>query len=1332
MASWPPVIVDSVPGRVPVPWPLVPGARTELWKIDLLGADRPELTEWLESWRPGHGLAARRVAVVSPGPPARRLLVERPGAYLLRSHSPGRRRVALVLASRIRATLALDDDDFEVFCADAYSGEPVHAAFVKVVYRTERLGRERVLTASGTTDANGRWHSSLARDRFAPSVRATALVCRHGHCAVATARRTFDHRDADHHLTMRARSPIAYPGHSTELTGVYRKRRGRRFVAVGNAPIRLRLLGPSGTLVSTLRVRTTAVGAFGGSFRVPKEAAEGSYRVEAAVEDEPGFEPRRVELFAVERLRPEPFYLALDHAPPIVAPGETLALTVTALRPDGKPLAGARVRLVSWGYPVSPKGRPAWAYDAAGVERRRVVALPARLPVVAATDAQGKLAVTWKPTRAELAHTDLLCAVQATVSDPRLGSAERTAEFVLLHEPPGLIVEAAEAIRQPSQPIELAFHSPLAPARRKATEAVCSLSFEDPHGRRRTHDLLTAPVAAFVGRRLVAAASQPGRYTFTARTAKATSAATVWVVGGEGHVAWSGAPEPLLFPERPWCRRGDALRAVIAAPGRTAPVALTLRSGATVRRQLVRLKTGARSVRLTSAPGGDGRLEATLAQTHHGVARLGRAAIELEPGGRTLDIGTRLLWVRHGERPGRGYRVTTRDPLGTAVQSIVRVELVRPAFRGVPPVRVQRRTLLWYPGKATTEQGEIDFDCHTDLLARSYAMFVDALSPEGRAGLRLLRTHNTGRLDDDATVEPLSPGQRLDALARHGLDTPAARWLAACLLARHPQLADRLPPLIEAAASNDEAIAFLRLAVDRPAVAPAALAAALARDGARPAAVEVAADLPAPAWPVGARRLAADGDAAVRLAAARILASALPGSHPSLSQALRADTGPRVRAACAAALGRGDERAVDALLAAAPAESDATVRLAIIEALRRLGNGERTIEAFLTLGLAEDTSVAAAALRALFDVGYRGSDPRLGQVLRAGPSAARDAAARLLAHSGSAEALRTVLAVGRHSPTGPLVHALAPVDSPAVRAAMERWLDHHSPAVRLPAAEYLARRNAPQARAALRRLLDPTLPAELSDRAARALIELRDDPAVPGLLRLVDAGRLAHGTRRALVRAAGQLGWQQVGRVLVAILWQGLAEPARLGRSADRALWLDAVEAVATIGPIWHADVERALRDARPNPLYASALDALRAQGMAAFLRSLWHSPLPADLRRPTVAAYARLRGPSAAPDLVALLQSPVLQGVAARALGDLGATRPLLAALTASSPRTRAGAAAALGAVADPAAVPRLRPLLDDPDPFVRLEAACALAAITGEPVVYTDHLGEPRRARP
>ena len=216
------------------------------------------------------------------------------------------------------------------------------------------------------------------------------------------------------------------------------------------------------------------------------------------------------------------------------------------------------------------------------------------------------------------------------------------------------------------------------------------------------------------------------------------------------------------------------------------------------------------------------------------------------------------------------------------------------------------------------------------------------------------------------------------------------------------------------------------------------------------------------------------------------------------------------------------------------------------------------------------------------------------------------------------------------------------------------------------------------------------------------------------------------------MQAAGKQRWQQAGPALVAIVWRGLAEPRHLATPEDRKLWLCAIEAIATVGPVWTPQFEKLVGPVPPASLYAPALVAMRNGGVADLFAALWRSPLPDELRQHTVIPFARLRGASGAERLMELLESPVLQGPAIQALAEMGAVDALVAGLGNRSAAVRSASAAALGAVGKPRAASALQPLLRDADAFVRCEAAWALAAITQQPVVYTDHLGEARQATP
>jgi len=1323
VAAWPPILLDEAPGQVALPWAVAPGTAVELWRIDLMDADRPELPAWLET-------RERRPAPLAmtgaPGIGSERLTIARPGAYLVRSAAVGQARLALVLASRLRAALVIEDLDFEVYCADGRTGQPVPRAFVRVVYRTERLGRDCVLTASGLTDAAGRWHGSMVRDRFARLVVATAIVAQDDQYAVATERREFDPLEADYRLSLRPRSLTVAPGERAELAGLLQRRSGERFVPAANVGLKLWLVDPRGTAVDSAATRTDAVGAFQGTLPIAKEAAPGAYSVVVVGDGAPGLEPRWMEAFSVVARPASPVRLSLSLDRSIVAPGEAMTLTVAARTADDKPLAGAPVHLVSWGYPVAADGKEAWANGSAQVDQARAEVLPLRLPTELKTDADGQAVVRWQTASGDVPRQDLLCGIQATATAPDGGRGARTVELVLLGEPAAIAVVPDALFHAPSEPIALTFASPLLPAQAKIP-ATCSLAFEDAKGQVRRYDLLRAPVGSLTEQRLAVRATRPGRYTFAVRAGQGVSEATVWVAAEEGDVAWHGAATPTLIPERSWARHGEALRVVAAAPGPAEPLALTLRSGGRVERQNLALRTGARSLKLRPvAP-----LAATLVQFHRGTPLVGRSEIDVEPGGSVLDVLLRLLWVRQGDWSGRGFAVTTQDRLGSRAQSVVGVELVRPTFEGVPPVAVRRKTLEAQRGKATNEGGEIEIGLEEPLFTHAYALLVEARSPDGRAGHALAATSATRRAPEAKAEAPLSARDKLALLVRIGITSPAERWMVACLLARHPDLAGELPKLIASIKSDDGAIALLGLAAAYPSVAGSALDAALGRGGSvRPRALALGAEFAQDARPALQQVLATDPTPAARVAAARALGGALPASQASLALALRTDLDPVVRAAAASALARGDAEAMGTLISAAQQETHPDVQRAIVAALRQIG-GPSAVGPLLDLAGARNADVAAAAVRALADIGYRGTDHRLLRILRTAPPSAQAEAAALLASSPDPQAVEALFAAAKEA-SGPVVQALAALGSAKVQAAMGEWLDHKDPSVRLAAAEYLGARKDERARPVLRSFLDPSLPAEAADRAARLLIAWRDDVAAPKLVPLLEAGRLSAATQLDLIRVAGKLGWTQAGRSLVTVLVRGLAEPGRFRQADERKLWIEAAEAVCVIGPILPTVVDSALGPAPPDPLYAPAVAALRAEGFPGFFHALWRAPLPDELRREAVLAYARLRGPTAAPELVEWLESPVLQGAAAQALAKAGAVDLLLAALRSASPRTRSAAAAALGAIGEERAVPALEPLVRDADSFVRLEAAWALAALTRRPVAYTDHLGELRQAEP
>ncbi|MBM4031084.1 MAG: hypothetical protein FJ291_04785 [Planctomycetes bacterium] len=1355
---WPTVLVDKVPGEFSPPWPAGSGGELELWQIDLLDLDRPDLTAWLSAWQPRRERLARPVPIqpaIRNQQSEIRLAISERGAYILRRRKGGETWLALVLASRIRTALTLNENDCEVLCADAQTGSPVRGAYVQLLYRTERLGRERVLTAAGSTDADGRWHTSLVRDRFAPSVSASAVACQGSDYAVATQERALEHSEAAYHLSLRPRSQTFRPGQSAELMGVLRTRSAgpRRLVPWADASLVLSLLDPAGRLAGAASARTDEAGSFNAAFALPRDAAPGPYAVFATVEGGLGGEPTTCrDAFSVAAPSPAPFRLRLTTGRAILAPDGKLELNLHAERADGSPIPNAPVRILSWGYPVDLDGAPRWVSGTEPVDSSRLVVLPIELPTVTTLDGNGRLALHWQTSLRRPADADLLCGVKVEVHVPELGAVERTAEFVLLRRAPPVAIRLARGesrFFRPGERIELAIASALPPDVQAKTAAVCTVAHEDRFGVTHTSEVVRAPIAWLVGQRLATTASAPGRYTFRVEAEGASSTLTVWVVDGEKDVQWGGALSPELVAERPWVRRGESVRAVAAAPGRDAPLAVTIRSGGSVARLTLPLQTGARAFRVQAGPLDEDPLEVSLVQIARGQGRAGRALLGIEPGGRALEVQSRLLWERQGEWSGRGYAIATRDRTGQPAQSVVHLELVRPAFQGSPPAGIERRTLHWHPGKATSDAGEIEVGFHESLLESACSLRVEAFDSRGRSGTLLMPLRAPASTANLKPGQGASPASLLAALVEHGLDTSLARWLAARLVASHPELADGLPALVAGAKADEEAAALVGLATASPPAARAALEAALKRGAGAAAALALAEGIAAELRPLFERTLASAPNPLVRAAAARALARALPASRDALVDALACDDEPAVRVAAVAALGQGGGAALPTLADAAKHDPSSTVRIAAVGALQQVGGADA---AAVLLSLASDAAadVATEAVRALAEVGYCGADERLFRVLAGGSPDARLAAARLVARADGQDVAAKAVAALRRSPTGPLLLALAPLRSPPVQAAMARWLTHADPDVRLAAAEHLATLHDERTAPALRKFLEPGVSDPVADRAAAALIELRDTAAMPRLLTLLESGRLSHGTACALVGLAGKLNLPEAGPALLAILWRGLAEPNALGQAEARQAWaaaLDAAVAISGTGgsPLPATGAPEATgkmpvppQDARatePIPAaspYAAALAALRSRGLAAFLAELWRSPLPDELRRATVLPFARVAGASGVARLIELLESPALHGPAVQALAQAGAAESLTAALRSQSAPTRCGAAAALGAAGDARAAASLQPLLADADPFVRSEAAHALAALTRQAVAYTDCLGERREASP
>jgi len=1318
-------VARSLPAVVKPPWEGTWGERVEVWKLDLLELDTPNINEWLARWEPSLSATARRLPL-APGPGARGLPLSEPGAYIARGWDGHHWRTVLLCVSPLAIALTLDDDDLEVYCLDGPSGKPVQGAFVKTIYKTTWRGRRQVVTDSGTTDASGRWHSAVVRDRFAPQVEATAVVALGNNYALATARRHIE-PSPPVQIAVRALRHHVHPGQKAGVSGRLTRVVNGRAVPVGNAAVKLWLLGPDDVPIVTRVTRTTPVGHFTMVFALPRDARPGRYTVACAAEAGVRCWPRRFAAFEVAALAPEPFGLRARANTAVLAPGGELRVEVEATDAQGRPIPGVKIRSLSLGYPVRLAGKPQWLVGEEPVEPGRVVIEPIRLTATQ-TDARGKAALRWRATRADLPKRDLLCGIELLADSGSLGATSRRLEVLLLAEPPLVSIQPPERFARPGEAVDFLFDTPLAEADQEKVRARCQLTYYDRQLSARRFTLYDGAIAGLAGKKLRATLSQPGRYEVVLSAGRCVSRAVVWVVGAGADIPWGGGAAPAVVLEPPWARAGGSLLAVVLGKPRGSPLALTVRKRSGVERRLVDAPAGARCIELSLSPRERGPVELRLAQVGENASRVASSRLWVEPGGSHLDISSQLMWVRKRQWSERGYLITTAAPDGTPVQSVVELAFVRPTFVGSPPRGVRALRVVSHAGKATSRKGELEVGLNEELLKRACGMCIEALSPDGRRGSTLAFLHAPSPVLDLPAGRPRSPQEILGAIVDFGLDGPVPRWLAERLLERHPETARAIPRMVAVARSGREAATLLALASDRPGAAPAALEAALA-SGKLPRADAVAAvaSHPADVRPVLERLLKTDSSAEVRAAAARALAPVAGSSLEALTEALREDRAPMVRGAAAEALASAGQHAAEALEEGIRNEKSAEVSLAIVHSLGRL----RAFDGLLEALARKENAVVGEALRELARSGYSGVNSRLIGLLHSRDQQTASLAATVLVRAGPG-GVEQVLRVARRRPREGLIRALAEVSSAEVGAAMRRWLRHEERSVRLAAAEWLARRGDELATGALREFLGDHATPQERNRAALALVNAGDVTSVPRLVTLARERRLGPATATALLRKAGQMGWREAGPLVVEALWRGVAHPADLAEPQVRALWLAAADAAPSVGPLWSAQTEAILGPIPPDCPYREPLERLERDGVAAFLEATWALPLPDDLRRHAVRAFARLEGKGAATRLIPLLDSPVLQRAALCALIEQGAVEALRVGLAQGSAVVRASSAAALGALADPAASPRLRQLLDDPDPFVRMEAAHALAAISRQAVFYKDHLGESRLAIP
>lgn len=244
--------------------------------------------------------------------------------------------------------------------------------------------------ADATTDVAGRVLVEIpipedAPDHFGTTIQVHARrgVSRRFELRV----RTSDPRQ----LQLWASPQVTSPGH-LPVFGRFARHSGQ---AYGDAAVHVQVRDARGPLGPEAHLRTDANGVFHHTFRVPREV-QGAIQIQARSDADDRH--RAVSATAQSRIAQatEPAIVVQVKAPPTARPRERVPVEVVVRRADGRPVAGARVRLGGRPVPLTREEE----------ERDR------RYPFETA-DARGRVTLSWQVPDVRSGWQDAVVAVQA-------------------------------------------------------------------------------------------------------------------------------------------------------------------------------------------------------------------------------------------------------------------------------------------------------------------------------------------------------------------------------------------------------------------------------------------------------------------------------------------------------------------------------------------------------------------------------------------------------------------------------------------------------------------------------------------------------------------------------------------------------------------------------------------------------------------------------------------------------------------------------------------------------------------------------------------------------
>ncbi len=602
------------------------------------------------------------------------ITARKPGVYLVEAVSGHEVGYTVVIISRLVLLTRQSQDHFLVYAVDPALGTPVADARIRLLRGATALGQ-------GTTDEDGLWHKQIPLERgltvFARRGEDFALLDPVYHPANIYSRKVY----------LTTERPVYRPGQEVFFKGIIRDYRDERYRLADPERVKVSVQDANGQQVHEAELEVGRTGSFHGRLKLFDQAALGTYRLVANVEDkEYGGE------FKVKAYRKPEYRVRVSTPKRAYVSGQKVTASVAANYFFGPPVAGAKVKVTVYRtrfyIPWWIDADYAWYYSDAeyrNTMRETIEEKEGRL------DADGKFQVDFETLADSLDYTYGIEAVVTDVSDQAVtghGAVRVTkAAFRLVLEPEYLL----NAPDQPARVRVISSDYARQPVAAEVDVEVIARQGEDPSSAKErsllTQKLTTGPKGEAW---LTFEPDRGGAYLVRAKADDGSgnqmeASATLYVTEAGGDIPSAPAELEIIADKRSYSV-GDKARFLLLTPHADAHLLVTVEGGRLYQHKVLRARGHSAVFELSLEQAQAPNFFLRVATVFDRSLYERRLDVVVPPRKRMLDVEVAASPAE--AKPGQKvtFSVRVRDSQGDPVEGAeVALALVDEAIYGISP-----------------------------------------------------------------------------------------------------------------------------------------------------------------------------------------------------------------------------------------------------------------------------------------------------------------------------------------------------------------------------------------------------------------------------------------------------------------------------------------------------------------------------------------------------------------------------------------------------------------------------------------------------------------------